>query len=158
MKLEGKFWRMKGYTVSLTVHIRKVDYFQAQTRDECKCSVLHEKKGILKINLLYLLEEGSTMVLYVYHAIVNYIFKSILYVAPFVVSCTGRAKISKKSKRRSYSLLHHPPWHHKQMRNKYLHQALTTILVRLKNDHQHRHLQHLPVGVQGCVTPVIPTT
>ena len=57
-----------------------------------------------------------------------------------------------------YFTKHHPSWHHKQMRYKYLHQALTTILVRLKNDHQHRHLQHRPVGVQGCVTPAIPTT
>ena len=51
-----------------------------------------------------------------------------------------------------YFTKHHPPWHHRQMRYKYLHKALTTILVRLQSDQQ-----QLPVGVQGCVTSPIPT-
>ena len=56
-----------------------------------------------------------------------------------------------------YFTKHHPPWHHKQKRYKYLHQALTTILVRIKKENRERHLHHHPVGVQGCVTPRMPT-
>ena len=56
-----------------------------------------------------------------------------------------------------YFTKHHPPWHHKLMRYKYLHKALTTLLVRLKNVHHHRQLHHRLVGVQGCVTPTLVT-
>jgi hypothetical protein len=57
-----------------------------------------------------------------------------------------------------YFTKHHPPWHHKQMRYQYLHRALTTILVRIQKENQQRQLvHHHSVGVQGCVTPRMPT-
>jgi hypothetical protein len=60
-----------------------------------------------------------------------------------------------------YFSKHHPPAHHKLMRSKYLHHALTMISTTLKTSFQHDQkdlqspdgLLHVTPPVRGCVSP-----